>query len=234
MYGSGLLKGLGVTGKHWFKREITEQYPEQRPDLPPASQGFFDYELSKCIACGLCERACPNNVITVETEKNEEGKKVVTGYTMKVEYCLFCGLCIEACPTKALTNANNFEIACYHFKGCEYDFLSGIPQEMNKKFNEVQADYWNKKRPEGNPVGMPEPVKPPKPAAKPAAKPQAKPADAAAAKPAEAAKPQADAKPAAPAEAEKPQVEAKPASADKPVEAKDAQPAAEEGKGAAE
>ena len=113
MYGIGLLKGLGVTGKHWFKREITEQYPEQRPDLPPASQGFFDYELSKCIACGLCERACPNHVITVETEKNEEGKKVVTAYKMQVEYCLFCGMCIEACPTKALRNANNFEIACY-------------------------------------------------------------------------------------------------------------------------
>ena len=29
MYGIGLLKGLGVTGKHWFKREITEQYDGQ-------------------------------------------------------------------------------------------------------------------------------------------------------------------------------------------------------------
>lgn len=172
MYGTGLLKGLGVTGKHFFQREITEQYPEQRPDLPPASQGFFDYDLSKCIACGLCERACPNHVITIDTEKNEAGKKVVTAYKMQIEYCLFCGLCIEACPTKALKNSNNFEIACYHFKGCEYDFVDGTPQEMNERFNKVQEEYWNKKRPEGNPIGMPEPVKPPKPA-RPAAKPAA-------------------------------------------------------------
>ena len=224
MYGTGLLKGLAVTGKHWFQREITEQYPEQRPDLPPASQGFFDYEASKCIACGLCERACPNHVITVESEKNEAGKKVVTAYKMQVEYCLFCGLCIEACPTKALKNANNFEIACYHFKGCEYDFMSGIPQEMNEKFNKVQADYWNKKRPEGNPMGMP--VKPPKPAAKPAAKPadgavQAKPAAPAAEKPAQPA-------------AEAPKAEAA-QEAPKPADAPQEKPqAAEEGKGAAE
>ena len=219
MYGIGLLKGLAVTGKHWIKREITEQYPEQRPDLPPASQGFFDYDVTKCIACGLCERACPNHVITVESEKNEEGKKVVTAYKMQVEYCLFCGLCIEACPPKALKNANNFEIACYSYDNTEYDFCSGIPQEMNERFNKIQADYWNKKRPGGNPMGMPEPVKPPKPAAKPAAKPAgaaAKPAAPAAAAP-EAAKPAA-------AAAEKPAAAAPEA----------AKPAAEEGKGAAE
>lgn len=75
MFGSGLIKGLAVTAKHAFQREITEQWPEQRPDLPPASQGFFDYDVDKCIGCGLCERACPNHVITLGTEKNEEGKK---------------------------------------------------------------------------------------------------------------------------------------------------------------
>ena len=53
MFGSGLIKGLAVTAKHAFQREITEQWPEQRPDLPPASQGFFEYELEKCIGCGL-------------------------------------------------------------------------------------------------------------------------------------------------------------------------------------
>lgn len=223
MYGIGLLKGLAVTGKHWFQREITEQYPEQRPDLPPASQGFFDYDVSKCIACGLCERACPNHVITVESEKNEEGKKVVTAYKMQVEYCLFCGMCIESCPTKALKNANNFEIGCYSYDHTEYDFCSGIPQAMNERFNKIQADYWNKKRPEGNPMGMPEPVKPPKPTPKPAAKP--------AAKPDEAAKPQAAEKPAEPAQA----AAEKAAEAQAPAAPEAAKaPAAEEGKGAAE
>lgn len=193
MFGMGLLKGLRATGTHFVKPKVTEQYPEQRPDLAPASQGFFSYEVSKCIGCGLCERACPNHVITVGTEKNEEGKKVVTSYKMDVEYCLFCGMCIEACPTKALVNANNFEIACFNRKGCDYEFLDGTPEKMNEAFDKVQADYWNAKRPEGNPIGRPEPVKvvPPKPAAKPAAAKPAAPAKEEAPKAPEAVAPKA-------------------------------------------
>lgn len=214
MFGSGLIKGLAVTAKHAFQREITEQWPEQRPDLPPASQGFFEYELEKCIGCGLCERACPNHVITLGTEKNEEGKKVVTSYVMEVQYCLFCGMCIEACPTKALRNANNFEIACYHNASNKIEFLSDIPHQMNEAFDKVQKDYWDKKRPEGNPIGMPQPVLPPRPtpAAKPAAKPGA----------------DAQAKPAAPQAAAKPAVDAQ-----KQADTPKAQ-ATEEGKGATE
>lgn len=194
MFGMGLLKGLRATGTHFVKPKVTELYPEQRPDLAPASQGFFDYDVTKCIACGLCERACPNHVIKVGSEKNEEGKKVVTSYVMEVQYCLFCGMCIEACPTKALVNSNNFEIGCYNREGTNYEFMDAAPHKMNEAFNKVQADYWNAKRPEGNPIGRPEPVKvvPPKPATKPAAPAAAKPAAPAAPK-AEAPAPKAEA-----------------------------------------
>jgi NADH-quinone oxidoreductase subunit I len=192
MYGSGLLKGLGVTFKHWFQREVTEQYPEQRPDLAPASHGFFEWDPDRCICCGMCVRACPNQVITLKAEKNEAGKRVPVSYDMNIAYCLFCGLCIEACPTKTLRNANNFEISVYHHENTDYEFMDPLPHEMNDAFNKVQEEYWSKKRPGGNPIGAPQPYVAPKPAAKPAAKP----ADAA--KPAPAAKPAAEAK-AAPA-----------------------------------
>lgn len=158
MYGKGLFKGLGVTFKHWFRREFTEQYPEQRPDLPPASQSFFDYKLDKCIACGLCVRACPNQVISMTTDKDENNKKIVTSYRIELDYCLYCGLCIEACPTAALLNAPNFELSCYHRKNLHFEYLDGTATALNNRFDQVQADYWTKKRPGGNPIGMPTPV----------------------------------------------------------------------------
>lgn len=169
MYGSGLIKGLGVTLKHWFSKEVTEQYPEERPDLPPATHYFFEYIQEKCIACNLCVRACPNQVIELTAEKNEAGKRVPTGYVMDLSYCLFCGLCIEACPTAALLNSPNFELGVYNRANSTIDFFSKKPREMNDTFDKLQADFWAKHQPKVNPIGRPTPYVAPKPDPKPAA-----------------------------------------------------------------
>ena len=114
MYGKGLFIGLGITLKEFFKKKVTEQYPEQRARLQPRFHGSFKLEVSKCIACGICSINCPNKVIKVETAKTEDNLKRLTGYEMNIAYCLFCGLCVESCPTKALKFNHEFELACYH------------------------------------------------------------------------------------------------------------------------
>jgi NADH-quinone oxidoreductase subunit I len=120
MLGFGILKGMGITAKRFFKKKVTEQYPEVKPKLPDRSHGSFHFDFDKCIACNMCADACPNGVIRVDFEKDEKGKRALKLYNMNVGYCLFCGLCVKACPKKAINFSTEFDMVCYSKEGTIY------------------------------------------------------------------------------------------------------------------
>jgi NADH-quinone oxidoreductase subunit I len=122
MYGFGLLKGMKVTMKKFFKKKVTELYPEVKPSLPPRSHGSFKFEIDKCIACNMCADACPNGVIKVDFTKDEKGKRILEGYDMNLGYCLFCGFCVKACPKDALNFKTDFDMTCYHREDTNYSW----------------------------------------------------------------------------------------------------------------
>lgn len=112
MNGQGLIKGLGITLKHFFQKEITEQYPDVMPKLAPRFRGRLCYEFEKCIACGICINNCPNDVLSLESEKSEKSKKKkLLSYTIDFQYCMFCNLCVESCPTNCLYFDHEFELS---------------------------------------------------------------------------------------------------------------------------
>lgn len=114
MWGSGILKGLGITLKHLFELDITEQYPEERPNLYQRFRGRLMLNPEKCIVCGMCVKSCPNNVLSfTEARLKESRKKVLTTYTIDHQYCMFCNLCVEACPTNGLYFSHDFEWAAF-------------------------------------------------------------------------------------------------------------------------
>lgn len=134
MYGQGLIKGLSITLKHFFGKKITQQYPEERPQLPKRFKGSFTLIVPKCISCGLCANSCPNHVIMIESEKDENNKKKLKGYKMMAERCLYCGFCVEACPTKALQWNHNFERAQFFREDVNLDLFNNyVPSPEDEK-----------------------------------------------------------------------------------------------------
>ena len=112
MNGQGLIKGLAITLKHFFQKEITEQYPDVMPELAPRFRGCLRFEFEKCIACGICVNSCPNDVLSFETEKRDKSKKKkLLSYTIDFQYCMFCNLCVEGCPTSCLSFDHDFELS---------------------------------------------------------------------------------------------------------------------------
>lgn len=70
-----LLTGLKVTGREFFTPKVTEQYPENRATLRMFDRFCGELTMphdaegrNKCIACGLCQSACPNGTIRITTE----------------------------------------------------------------------------------------------------------------------------------------------------------------------
>jgi 2-oxoacid:acceptor oxidoreductase delta subunit (pyruvate/2-ketoisovalerate family) len=57
----------------------------ERPKFDPAN----------CIKCGICERSCPLNVVTVYKDKDE-------AVEIDWRYCKGCGICAYECPKKCL------------------------------------------------------------------------------------------------------------------------------------
>lgn len=119
-----LLKGMAVTGKEFVTPKITEQYPDNRDNLPVADRfrailtlKYDDQGNHKCIMCGTCERVCPNGTITLKgrTVETWDGKKKkkLDKYIYDLGSCTFCQLCVINCPTDALEFSNDFEQAVF-------------------------------------------------------------------------------------------------------------------------
>ena len=125
MFGKGLLTGMLITLKRFFGRPNTVQYPDER--LPMTARfrgGALTLDINRCIACGLCAMACPNQAIGLATTVDESKKKSLTSYIHHTGLCLYCNLCLEACPAKALTWDQNYEAACYLRQNLDVDCLA--------------------------------------------------------------------------------------------------------------
>ena len=114
LYLVAIVKGMIITIRHFFKRKVTVQYPEQKRPLSPVYRGEHvlmrdDEGRERCTACGLCALSCPAEAITMTAAERVAGEeklyreeKYAAVYEINMLRCIFCGLCEEACPKEAI------------------------------------------------------------------------------------------------------------------------------------
>jgi NADH-quinone oxidoreductase subunit I len=119
-----LLGGMGVTIKVFFRKKVTEQYPENRKTLVISERWRAELTMPHdqnnehaCTACGICQMNCPNGTINIVSKMidTEDGKKkkVLDKYCYDLGTCTFCNLCVITCPSNAIAFSNNFENAVF-------------------------------------------------------------------------------------------------------------------------
>jgi NADH-quinone oxidoreductase subunit I len=113
-----LLVGMGITIRFFFQPVVTVQYPHETLPIPPRFRGHIDLVKddetgeTKCIVCGMCQKACPSGCISVAGEKPEGAKrKVLTKYTLDFTKCSLCGLCVESCKPGAIDFSGEYNLA---------------------------------------------------------------------------------------------------------------------------
>jgi len=134
---------------------ITEQRLRSRPkDIPVnATNPLFEHDLSKCILCGRCVRACYElrGVGVLSFMKRGRETYIGTAFDRSLvdAGCRFCGACIEVCPAGALRDKDGLLevgekreatlVPCKHTCPAGIDVPRYIRLISEKKYSEAAA-----------------------------------------------------------------------------------------------
>ena len=114
LYLPALIGGFKVTLRHFFKRKVTMQYPEEKWVVPADYRGapylVRDQEgNTKCVSCQLCEFVCPPKAIKIippgpagQLADRPNAEKMPAEFEINMLRCIFCGFCQEVCPEEAI------------------------------------------------------------------------------------------------------------------------------------
>jgi len=99
----------------------------------------------KCVACGLCEFACPTDCITiVPGELSDSGiERFPEAFDIDMSRCMFCGLCEEACPEEAIVMSREVELATYDRDSMTFHKKELLVPEalLKRRLEFIRRDY---------------------------------------------------------------------------------------------
>ena len=126
-YLPAIVVGVVIMARHMLRnlwgymigkpKTFVVNYPEERLDFPDAFRGHpvlvaLENGKPKCVACGLCEFACPTDCISIlPAETADAIERYPRIFDIDMSRCMFCGLCEESCPEEAIVMSRDVELA---------------------------------------------------------------------------------------------------------------------------
>lgn len=126
IYLGPIVAGLGVTLRHFLrnlfgKKDVaTIEYPEVKRQYSERLRGKHilttrDNGKLRCVACYMCETACPAECIHIvageDSEEEVAHEKYPKVYEIDLLRCVYCGYCVDACPEEAIIMSRTHEMA---------------------------------------------------------------------------------------------------------------------------
>lgn len=95
----------------------TQQYPEEKPALPPHYRGVHRLNRDeqgrvKCVSCYMCSTACPAHCIDIVAAPSPwpDREKYPELFVIDELRCIYCGMCEQACPVDAIELTTIFDL----------------------------------------------------------------------------------------------------------------------------
>ena len=96
----GVFKLGKMTFGSLFKKPETVLYPIEKKPQPLGLKGHIEVDAAQCILCGMCDKSCPTDCITVD--------KAVRTWSIFPFQCIQCGYCVQVCPKNCLEMDPNY------------------------------------------------------------------------------------------------------------------------------
>ena len=149
LYFPEILKGMMFSFKHIFRKSVTVQYPEEQDVLGPEFRGrpvlVAENGKERCVACGLCARACPPLAISMQAAEMEDDQKERYPSVFEIDMlrCIYCGYCEEVCPEEAIVMSPEYNFTF----GSREDAVHGKDRLVKDKGElKERLDWLEKKR----------------------------------------------------------------------------------------
>ena len=108
--------------RNFLSKTHTRLYPFQVRETFENVRGNLDIRIEECIMCGMCQKKCPSQCITVD---NKLGT-----WDCAAMSCVYCGVCVDVCPTGCLSMSKEHRPVATEKQTMAYQ---GVPKKKKKE-----------------------------------------------------------------------------------------------------